>query len=394
VKLRQVLINLLNNAIKFTEKGGVAVRVNARSIGVLNSGGTGKESPNLQTPPLHHSTTPPLLSFEIEDSGPGIAADELDNLFEPFGQTESGRQAQEGTGLGLPISRKFIQLMGGDISVKSELGHGTTFRFEIQVGLAEQSTVDNQQSTIPRRVIALESGQRATGGSERYRILVVDDKTDNRKLLLKLLSSLNSPNSVFDLREATNGQEAIDIWQAWEPHLIWMDLRMPVMNGYEAIQSIRQHETQNTKYKTRSTKIIVLSASSFESDRTKALSKGCDDFLRKPFRDTEIFDLLHKHLGVRLVYEAGGPSREGGAGKEKQEGRQKMLTPEDLALLPDDVHAELQEAVETADLHRALRLVEQIGLQNEPLAKALTALLKEYQFDLLDTLLTKEDDSL
>ncbi|MCP4396587.1 MAG: response regulator, partial [bacterium] len=355
VKLRQVLINLLSNAVKFTEEGGVAVRVRRLMIGKPS------KEPNQSTIDNQQST----IAFEIEDTGPGIASDELNNLFEAFVQTESGRQAQEGTGLGLPISRKFIQLMGGDISVKSEVGHGTTFRFEIPIGLVEQSTSDNQQLTSAKRVIALEAGQL------RYRILVVDDKADNRKLLVKLLSSLSAPNSGFELREAVNGEEAVEIRQDWEPHLIWMDLRMPVMDGYEASRIIREHDTQDTK-------IIVLSASSFEDDRTRALSKGCDDFLRKPFRDSEIFDLLHKHLGVRFVYE-----------EEKHSTLDKELTPDDLAALPDDLRAELQKVITIADIQMATRLVERIRPQNEVLADALTALLHDYRFDILDALFEK-----
>jgi CheY-like chemotaxis protein len=179
-----------------------------------------------------------------------------------------------------------------------------------------------------------------------------------------------------------------------------MDLRMPVMNGYEAIERIRRLEaeyvengetaesTSHVSRFTSQTKIIVLSASSFEDDRTRALSKGCNDFLRKPFRDTEIFDLLHKHLKVRFVYEAGGPSKKGERRKIKSQ-RSKLedtLTPEDLAALPDDVHAELYEAIEAADLHMALHLLERIRPQHESLAEALAALLNDYQFDILTAL--------
>lgn len=358
VKLRQVLINLLNNAVKFTEEGGVSMRVRRLMID------DGQSSiVNLQ--------------FEIQDTGSGIAADELDRLFEAFAQTESGRQSQEGTGLGLSISQKFVHLMGGDIAVKSEPGHGTIFTFEILTGLVEQATTNQQSSTTSKRVIALESDQ------PRYRILVVDDKADNRTLLVKLLLSVSSPDSGFEIREAGNGQEAVDTWQQWAPHLIWMDLRMPVMNGYEVVRIIREHETHpSMSFRAGHTKIIVLSASSFEDDRTKALVMGCDDFLRKPFRDSEIFDLLRKHLGVRFVYEEKKPSTT----DTRHLALDQVLKPEDLTALPDDLRTELRKIIQIADIQEALKLVERIRPQHESVAEGLTTLLHAYRFDILNAL--------
>ena len=166
------------------------------------------------------------IQFEIEDTGPGIAQEEMDYLFEAFGQTAIGREAREGTGLGLAISHKFVQLMGGDMYVKSEVGQGTVFSFDIRVQVVDADEIIQKLPT--RRVIALEPGQ------PRYRLLIVDDKWDNRQLLIKLLNPFG-----FDLREAKNGQEAVEIWETWEPHLIWMDMRMPVMDGYEATKRIR-----------------------------------------------------------------------------------------------------------------------------------------------------------
>ncbi|NJO20416.1 MAG: PAS domain-containing protein, partial [Spirulinaceae cyanobacterium RM2_2_10] len=196
-KLRQVLINLLGNALKFTSEGHVMLTATAT---------VAADNPSAQ------------LNFSIADTGPGIAAYEIPTLFDAFVQTEAGRNSQQGTGLGLPISRKFVQLMGGDITVESVVGQGTTFDFSVRVVCAEGAAGDRRQPT--RKVLGLVPGQ------PTYRILAVDDKWENRQLLVKLLSPLG-----LEVREAADGQEAIALWESWEPHLIWMDMRMPVLDG-------------------------------------------------------------------------------------------------------------------------------------------------------------------
>ncbi|MDJ1182977.1 ATP-binding protein [Roseofilum casamattae] len=267
VKLRQVLINLINNGIKFTDAGGISVRVSS----TLNS----SESEAAQTA---------RIKFEVEDTGAGIAATEQDRLFEAFSQTETGKQAQEGTGLGLPISRKFVQLMGGDINVISEVGKGTTFSFTIDAIPVAAS--DIEIAIAKRRAIALVPQQ------TQHRILVVDDKPFNRKLLIKLLSPFG-----FALKEASNGEEAIDICKIWHPHLIWMDMRMPVMDGFTATQTIKATATNPVPV------VIALTASILEEEKAVVLSVGCDKFLRKPFREEEILNTMEEHLGLRFLYE-------------------------------------------------------------------------------------------
>jgi signal transduction histidine kinase/CheY-like chemotaxis protein len=328
VKLRQVLINLLNNALKFTNEGTIYVRIK----------------------PVETYK----LMFEVEDTGPGIAPAELDNLFKAFVQTQTGQQTQEGTGLGLAISRQFIQYMGGDIQVESQEGRGTIFKFDIRVNLVEASEVAEPDKRLQRRVIALEAGQ------PHYHILIVDDKWTNRQLLIKLLKPLG-----FEVREAANGLEAIEIWKEFEPQLIWMDMRMPVMDGYEATQKIK------ATTKGQATAIIALTASTLSEQQTIALSAGCDDFLRKPFREADIFELMKKHIGVRYVYEE----------VVETIAPTQVLTPEMLTVLPSEWITALREAAERADADVIYELLEQIKPEHAPLAQSIAALVDDFEFD-------------
>jgi len=347
VKLRQVLINLLNNALKFTEEGRVTLRVRSKEYGV------GSKEENTPLLPTSYS----ILHFAVEDTGIGIAPADLDNLFEAFTQTEAGQQAQEGTGLGLAISRKFVQLMGGDIDVESEPGRGTTFSFDIQVGVIEETAIKTEQPA--RRVTGLDPNQ------PRYRILVVDDSWMNRQLLVKLLHPFG-----FTVREAENGQEAIDVWAEFEPHLIWMDMRMPVLDGYEATQQIKATSKGQT------TTIIALTASSLEEERAVVLSAGCDDFMRKPFIEADIFEAMHQHLGVRFVYEEmkgdAGPTRSGAYLEELEF---------NVAMLPPDLLTDFQEAVIALDTDLMATCIDQIRSQNERLADVLTGLVDNFEFE-------------
>ncbi|AKG20574.1 ATP-binding protein [Calothrix sp. 336/3] len=337
VKLRQVLINLINNALKFTQSGGVSIRVSYQKNALTNE-------------------DTDTINFEVEDSGAGIAPEELGELFEAFSQTTTGKQAQEGTGLGLPISKQFVSLMGGDIQVKSQIEKGTTFFFDIQVTRVNANEIDTRKPT--HRVIALAPNQ------PTYRLLIVDDKPLNRQLLIKLLSPLG-----FQLQEANNGQEAINIWDRWEPHLIWMDMRMPVIDGYEATQKIKG-TTQG-----KATVIIALTASVLEEQKAVVLSAGCDDFLRKPFREEEIFQAMHKHLGVNFIYEdltlietTETPTKD-------------ILTVEAIAQLPPQLLEQLQEAIITSNLDLIAQVIEQGTIYNAPLSHAIETCLHNFEYE-------------
>ncbi len=333
VKLRQILLNLLGNAIKFTQKGVVILSINAID---------NKENQN-QT-----------LNFQISDTGKGISEAELSNLFEAFSQTESGRESQEGTGLGLVISRQFVQLMGGDVTVESELGKGTTFQFSIPVKLGKESTKIEQIN--PQRVLALAPAQ------PTYKILTVDDKEINCQLLIKLLSPLG-----FEVKQASNGHEAIAIWQQWQPHLIFMDMRMPVMDGYEATKYIKATTQGNA------TAIIALTASVLEEEKAIILSAGCDDFMRKPFKEYTIFEALTKHLGVKYIYEE--------IPVQISDQEKDVLISEDLRVMSNEWILKLYEGSLEANVNLVMQLIKEIPEIESHLKKSLNQLINQSEFE-------------
>ncbi|MCU0533327.1 MAG: ATP-binding protein [Hydrococcus sp. Prado102] len=334
-KLRQVLINLLSNAIKFTNAGSVILRV---------------------SPVLDRNQEQRTIYFEIEDTGAGIAPEEMESLFEAFVQTETGKQSQQGTGLGLPITKKFVELMGGKIAVSSQLGKGSIFKFDIQALVSEASKITGQKPT--QRIIGLEPNQK------EYRILVVDDRWENRQLLLKLLQPIG-----FVVKEASNGQEAVEIWQNWQPHLIWMDMRMPVMNGYEATQQIKSH------LQGQATAILALTASTLEEEKAVVLAAGCDDFVRKPFQERVIFEKMAQYLGVRYIYEEIDSHDTSGAITIEK------LTATALAIMPDEWLRELAEAAESIDEQRIARLLSQIAEEHQALVQAIEKEVDNFDFD-------------
>ncbi len=338
-KLRQVLMNLLSNAIKFTQAGSVRLWV----TGLI-------ERPNTAETPFNSR-----LVFEVEDTGSGINREEVKTLFNAFAQTETGRNSQQGTGLGLAISREFVRLMGGDITVETQVGQGTKFQFHLPIALA--AATENPTTKHDQRVIGLAPGQLP------YRLLVVEDKRENRQLLVKMLEPIG-----FEVQQAVNGQEAISLWETFDPHLILMDLRMPVINGYEATKQIK------SQLKGQATAIIALTASAFEEERAVALSAGCNDFVRKPFREAELFAKLAEHLGVRYLYEPLMPSL-------KPDVAPPQISPEMLAIMPAVWQQQLHRAATKVDAELIVQLIHQIPPENANLTFALTELVHQYRFD-------------
>ncbi|RMH74736.1 MAG: response regulator [Cyanobacteria bacterium J007] len=354
-KLRQVLLNLLGNAIKFTEVGHVSLRLRADR----STDNTDRSSPSCR------------LYFEIEDTGLGIAPEELHLLFEAFTQTETGKKSHQGTGLGLPISQKYVQLMGGNITVKSTPGCGSLFAFDLPVTLGDAKAVTKAKPSA--EILRLSPNQ------PECRILIVDDIAESRLLLVKMLKPLG-----FSLKEADNGREALAVWHQWQPHLILMDMGMPVMDGYEATRAIREQEANGENPERRSpetgdrTTIFALTASTFTEQRQVILAAGCDDFVGKPFQKQYLLEKIQTYLGIKYDYgsEEASPNRDASdrpAVTAAQMG-------EWLVQMPSPWLQKLYEAsCECNDL-KVIELLHDLPPEREKLAIALTGLAENFEF--------------
>jgi len=455
-KLRQVLINLLGNAIKFTQRGTVTLRVSLADqlqtseslvAGQLLNGDslvvgqlTDRPDSALSVPAvisdllldgkqLITNNQQPTLRFDVEDTGSGIAPDELGLLFNSFSQTETGRKSQEGSGLGLSISQQFVQLMGGTIVVRSIIGTGTIFTVTLPVQVVDASEVIDRQQ--PRRVVGLVPDQ------PDYRILVVEDRPENQELLVKLLTTIG-----FQVRSAANGVEALQQWDAWSPNLIWMDMQMPIMDGYETTRQIRErearvsdsldvghlnhdiasslsvpavirdsllagqlhddpdsalsdpavirnalidsHEQPITHTKQPKTIIIAITASAFEDEKPMILAAGCDDLVLKPFRESVIFDLIAQYLDVRYRYndEVTDPMPDRlSPAFPRSKPIQPALTTTALAVMPAQWIADLHQAALCTDDELVLQLLAEIPKNHQSIAEQLYTLVDTFRFD-------------
>lgn len=321
-KLRQVLANLIGNALKYTDEGSVKVTLNAQPKCGLSE---------------------VTLLVDVEDTGIGIAPEDQGRIFDPFVQAGSSR-TRKGTGLGLSISRHFIELMGGSIQVESIPGRGSRFHVELSTQIAEAAEV-SVASVNTEEVIGLESGQ------PDYRVLIVEDQRENWLLLKRLLEPVG-----FQVRIAEDGAEAVKSFGEWRPHFIWMDVRLPGMSGLEAARRIRKLEGG------REVRIVALTASAFATQRQEVLAAGFDDFLRKPYRPSEIFDSLARHLHVQFSYEQRA---------QRRSERPVTVRPEDLAALPAPLREELEKAVLSLDPARVSLLVREVSGHNASLGTVL-----------------------
>lgn len=323
-RLRQILINLVGNAVKFTKEGGVVVRLGVHKNDMLH------------------------LLIEIEDSGPGISAEDQERLFKPFIQLVEGG-AQKGTGLGLAITRQFVNLMRGAISVESEPGRGSVFRVDLPVEAVETPGVSAMAERTHGEVVGLAAGQ------PRYRVLIAEDQAENQQLLLWLMSDIG-----IEARVADNGQQCVEMFQEWQPDLIWMDRRMPVMEGEEATRRIRKLPGGDK------VKIVAVTASAFKEEQQEVLDAGMDDFVRKPYRPDEIYDCLARQLDVRYRYEAGADDA--------------PLTAAMLMKLPDPLRRELRESVASLDGDRIAAMLDRIGAVDREVARALARLAENFDY--------------
>ena len=323
-RLRQILINLLGNAVKFTHQGGVTVRFGLKPHAMR-------------------------LLIEVEDSGPGIRLEDQQKIFEPFVQAGEVA-AQKGTGLGLTITRQFVQLMGGTISLESTPGKGSLFRVELPVQMIP--AVLKAESIVKGEIAGLMPGQ------PEYRILIVEDQLENQLLLSQLMKRISLPVEV-----AKNGVEAIALFKSWHPHLIWMDRRMPVMDGIDATRHIRALSGG------AEVKIVAVTASAFMEQRDEMLNAGMDDFVRKPYRFNEIYEVLSKQLGVRYIL-----------ADEPQEEDAEVLTAEMLSVLPMELKGELRTALESLEDERIGAVIHQVAVYDGDLGRILSHLAQNFDY--------------
>ncbi|MBD2464816.1 PAS domain S-box protein [Oscillatoria sp. FACHB-1407] len=368
-KLRQILLNLLSNAIKFTERGSVILRVTVKA---WKSADTEKVTSEVLTPnpqPLRSVT----LQFEVIDTGVGIAETEQRTIFDAFIQADAGRKSMSGTGLGLTISRKLLELMNGEISVQSVPNVGSKFTFTVP--MSPVSGVDVFLGQCDRLVVGL------TAGQPHHRILVVDDQPENRLVLVRLLTQLG-----LDVQEASNGQDAIRVWQEWQPDLIWMDIHMPSLDGYEATKQIRAMEQDKISI------IIALTAQASQSDRTLALTAGCNDYISKPFREETLFLKLKEYLGLEYIYaEPHTLSHSSSPVALESPDESNLIDPTLFDQLPTDWLGTLEKAVVCGDDRAIANLVTQLPPEFAPLATQLVELADKFQFEDILHLIQKED---
>ncbi len=335
IKLRQILINLIGNAIKFTKCGHVAFRM---SLGEIDSPGSMNRINLLCT---------------VEDTGPGIPPGELETVFQPFVQTQLGRDENHGTGLGLTLSRDFIRLMDGDIEIESVLGKGTVLRFNVVASAAGRR--DFSPIEPGRHVVGLEPGQASR------RVLVADDVPDNRTLIARLLSPLG-----FAVREASDGSEAYEACMGWQPHLVWMDMRMPVMDGYEACRLIKANAL------TSGIPVIAMTASILAEDDAKVFDAGCESIVCKPFSQSEFYEAMGKVLGIRYLY------RDDNSAARKADDSEIIAA---LGNLEPRALEELERGFIQVDLKTLQRIITELDPGDGFLAGSLRRIIHDFEYE-------------
>ncbi len=317
--LKQVLINLLGNAVKYTAHGHVTLSL---------------------------TTYDNLIRFEVADTGQGIAPEDQDRIFQAFFQTDTGAAFKEGAGLGLTVSREYVRLMGGEINLQSQPGVGSVFSFSLSLPKTDISQIGIQHTHVE----GLQPGQKP------IRVLVAEDTKESRELLLSLLS-----NAGFHARGVENGLQAVECYKKWHPHFIWMDIRMPVMDGYEATRHIRALPGGDN------VKIVALTASVFQERLGNILQAGCDDILNKPFDEDHLFQIMGNLLNLQYRYVENGGSLNGAA--------------LNLAPLSEDICLAIQQAAEALDLDTFTEIIKRIEASHPTIAAELERWVNEFRFE-------------
>ncbi len=353
-KVRQVLINLISNSFKFTDHGEITVRIAAEPASLDDGPGT-----------LSNVT----VTVDVEDSGSGIAVGEFDEVFAPFEQTESGRHRIGGTGLGMPISRQFARLMGGDlVLLRSEPGVGSVFRFTFKAEVLDTAPCTGlpPADRCVRRI--------APDGKE-WRVLVVDDQETNRGLLSQVLTQAG-----FTVREAGDGASGVARFREWLPDIVLMDILMPEMDGYEAMRQIKATAAG------AEVPIVAITASVMMEERQKALDSGFDGFIMKPVQMKDLFEEIRRLTHIAYLYEENSSRGDAAVGGTP-------LCAADLAAMPDDLLAAMRDALDAGDMTALRRLIGRVGESEPAVATALGRLVDTYAYDTLTELLVGEEST-
>jgi Amt family ammonium transporter len=331
-KLKQIILNLVGNAVKYTRSGEIILRI--KSIEAKND--------NCK------------LMFEVEDTGPGISEVNKEKIFHPFIQLNHNSSPLGGVGLGLAICSQYVSALGGTIKVEDGRNAiGSLFSVEINV-----KTIQKEPGIIQSNLstpIGVKDGQ------NKYKFLIAEDNPDNRRLLKNILEPFQ-----FEVREAVNGLEALNYFEEWKPDLIWMDVRMPVMDGLQATRRIKETAEGKT------TKIIVLTAHALEEERLEIIQSGCDEFIRKPYNETEIYSALSKHLNIEFIY-----SKD--SNNEYRSG--ERVIKEELHRLPKDLLMKFAKAVESLDYKECELICDQIAKINYKLSLGLKDMITNMRFE-------------
>ena len=348
-KLRQVLINLLGNAIKFTQSGAITVKVSPVS------------APETTNSPMGHFTQQ-RVRFEVIDTGPGIAIEDQERIFEAFVQTEN--HMQQGTGLGLPISREFVHTMGGELVVHSSEGTGSTFSFELELQIVNEGSAVSKKEI--KKIVS-------TRSSHPLKILVADDNPGNRRLITEIMTNVGLP-----CREVDDGRQAVEIVESWMPDLIWMDMRMPNLDGEQAAKEIREY---CDKHDIEAPVIIAITASIIEGEEQTI--KWCDDLIWKPFHDYKLYMTMQEHLDIEFIME------------KPQEVNQSQDDDTDVYIAAKQIditiRSRLESAITRLDMQDIDQLIADIIKAHAALGRYLQNLAASFDYDTILQLIRHTD---